>query len=109
MDMQQSPFAFTVIMPVYKVLPYIREAIDSLIGQDFGFARVQLILVDDGSPDGCGAVCDEYAAPLPNGRRRIRAPCNRKTERLCFETRGRKAALRKEPRRPLPGGSRSGE
>ena len=65
MDMQQSPFAFTVIMPVYKVLPYIREAIDSLIGQDFGFARVQLILVDDGSPDGCGAVCDEYAARFP--------------------------------------------
>ena len=37
MDMQQSPFAFTVIMPVYKVLPYIREAIDSLNGVSYGF------------------------------------------------------------------------
>lgn len=58
-------FKFTVISAVYKVEPFLREAIDSLIAQDIGFEHVQLILVDDGSPDNCGAICDEYAARYP--------------------------------------------
>ena len=58
-------FKFTVISAVYKVEPFLREAIDSLIVQDIGFEHVQLILVDDGSPDNCGAICDEYAARYP--------------------------------------------
>lgn len=46
-------------MPVYKVEPYLKKCIDSILAQtstDF-----ELILVDDGSPDGCPAICDEYA------------------------------------------------
>lgn len=49
-----------VIVPVYKVEPYLRQCIDSILTQTF--ADFELILVDDGSPDNCGAVCDEYAA-----------------------------------------------
>ena len=52
-------------MAVYKVEDYLREAIDSVIAQDIGFEKIQLILVDDGSPDSSGAICDEYAARYP--------------------------------------------
>lgn len=50
---------FSLIVPVYKVEKYIRTCVDSLLNQtcrDF-----EIILVDDGSPDTCGAICDEYA------------------------------------------------
>ena len=49
----------SVIVPVYKVELYIRRCIDSILAQTF--SDYELILVDDGSPDKCGAVCDEYA------------------------------------------------
>jgi len=50
----------SVIVPVYKVEPFIRRCIDSILKQSFG--DFELILVDDGSPDRCPAICDEYAA-----------------------------------------------
>lgn len=50
----------TVIMPVYRVEAFLREAVDSVLHQTFSDFR--LILVEDGSPDGCGRICDEYAA-----------------------------------------------
>lgn len=50
----------SVIVPVYKVEKYIHRCVDSILGQTF--ADFELILVDDGSPDNCGAICDEYAA-----------------------------------------------
>lgn len=50
----------SVIVPVYKVEPYLRCCIDSILTQTF--RDFELILVDDGSPDSCGAICDEYAA-----------------------------------------------
>lgn len=49
----------SVIVPVYKVENYIRRCIESIIDQTYG--NLEVILVDDGSPDGCGAICDEYA------------------------------------------------
>ena len=49
----------SVIVPVYKVELYLRDCIDSILGQTY--RNLQLILVDDGSPDNCGAICDEYA------------------------------------------------
>lgn len=42
----------SVIVPVYKVEPYIRKCVDSILGQTF--SDIQVILVDDGSPDQCG-------------------------------------------------------
>ena len=50
----------SVIVPVYKVEPYLRECVDSIINQTY--KNLEIILVDDGSPDNCGAICDEYAA-----------------------------------------------
>ncbi len=48
----------SVIVPVYKVEKYIHRCIDSILNQTF--RDFELILVDDGSPDNCGAICDEY-------------------------------------------------
>ena len=52
--------AISVIVPVYKVEKYIRRCVDSILNQTY--TDFELILVDDGSPDNCGAICDEYAA-----------------------------------------------
>ena len=49
----------SVVVPVYKVEPYLRRCIDSVLAQDW--KDFELILVDDGSPDRCGIICDEYA------------------------------------------------
>ena len=59
-------YRVSIIMPVYNVEIFIREAIDSIIAQDIGLEHIQLILVDDGSPDGSGTICDEYAAQYPD-------------------------------------------
>lgn len=48
----------SVIVPIYKVEPYLRRCIDSIRNQTY--RNLQIILVDDGSPDDCGAICDEY-------------------------------------------------
>ncbi len=50
----------SVIVPVYNVRPYIEEALDSLVLQTYG--RLEILLVDDGSNDGSGGVCDRYAS-----------------------------------------------
>lgn len=49
----------SVIVPIYKVEKYLSECVDSLTSQTF--RDIEIILVDDGSPDGCGAMCDEFA------------------------------------------------
>lgn len=59
------PFDFSVVMAVYNVEPFLRESVDTLIHQDFGFDRIQLILVDDGSTDASGLICDEYQMQYP--------------------------------------------
>lgn len=50
----------SVIIPVYKTEQYIRCCLDSVAGQTY--TDLEIILIDDGSPDGCPAICDEYAA-----------------------------------------------
>ena len=49
----------SVIVPVYNVEPYLHRCVDSILCQTF--TDFELILVDDGSPDRCGEICDEYA------------------------------------------------
>lgn len=50
----------SVIVPVYKVEKYLRQCLDSLAAQML--EDMEIIIVDDGSPDGCPAICDEYVA-----------------------------------------------
>lgn len=49
----------SIIVPVYKVEPYLRQCVDSIRNQTY--PNLEIILVDDGSPDGCPRICDEYA------------------------------------------------
>lgn len=50
----------SVIMPVYKVEAYLHQSIESVLTQDH--ENLELILIDDGSPDRCGEICDAYGA-----------------------------------------------
>ena len=49
----------SVIVPVYQAELYLRSCVDSILSQTF--SDLEVFLVDDGSPDDCGAICDEYA------------------------------------------------
>lgn len=56
----------SVIVPVYNVGPYLTPCVDSLLGQTY--QHIEVLLIDDGSTDGSGAVCDGYAARDPRVR-----------------------------------------
>lgn len=49
----------SVVIPVYKVEDYLKRCVDSVLGQSL--SDLEIILVDDGSPDGCPQICDAYA------------------------------------------------
>lgn len=66
MDMKDMPLV-SVVVPVYNVEKYIARCIESILNQTYG--HLELILVDDGSPDRSGAICDEYA--LKDSRVRV--------------------------------------
>ena len=59
-SLMEKQIKFSVLVPVYKVEKYIDECIGSVLNQTY--PNFELILVDDGSPDRCGEICDEYAA-----------------------------------------------
>lgn len=56
---EQLPLV-SVIIPVFNVAPYLREALDSVVQQTW--PHLEIIIVDDGSTDGSGKICDEYRA-----------------------------------------------
>ena len=58
---------YSIIIPVYKVEMYLSACIDSVLAQDTAFTY-EIILVDDGSPDNSGTICDAYAAKHPQIR-----------------------------------------
>ena len=49
----------SVIIPIYNVERYLRQCLDSVINQTY--RNLEILLIDDGSPDHCGGICDEYA------------------------------------------------
>ncbi len=66
-EVLQNDPKISCIVPVYNVEKYLHRCIDSILAQTF--TDFELILVDDGSPDGCPAICDEYAEK--DGRVRV--------------------------------------
>ena len=59
MNTEKSPL-ISVIVPVYKVEKYLPVCLDSLLAQTY--RNFELLLVDDGSPDGCWQIMQQYAA-----------------------------------------------
>lgn len=57
--MHEADKLVSVIIPVYKVEKYLPMCVDSVLNQSY--RNLEVILVDDGSPDNCPAICDEYA------------------------------------------------
>lgn len=76
-----------VIVPVYKVEKYIAECIDSILVQTYTYFR--LILIDDGTPDNAGMICDEYAQKDP----RITVIHQENAGVTCARSRGVKEAI----------------
>lgn len=66
MNEKSFNYDFSVIMPIYNVELYLTEAIESIINQTIGFENIQLILVNDDSPDKSEIICKEYAQKYPN-------------------------------------------
>lgn len=56
----------SVIVPVYRAEEYLNRCVDSILAQTF--TDFEVILVDDGSPDHCGEICDDYARRDPRVR-----------------------------------------
>ena len=68
-------FKFSIITAVYNVASYLSEAIESILCQDIGFKdSVELILVDDGSTDSSGEICDHYQALYPDNIKVLHKP-----------------------------------
>lgn len=65
--MEEKKPLISVIVPVYNVENYLHKCVDSILAQTLN--DFELILVDDGSPDNCGDICDEYAKK--DGRVRV--------------------------------------
>ena len=64
-DMEQDPLV-SIIIPVYKVEKFLDECVASVAAQTY--ANLEILLVDDGSPDNCPAMCDAWAARDPRIR-----------------------------------------
>ena len=71
---------FSIVVPVYNVEAYLEETIESILSQEFTqWTEWELLLVDDGSTDRSGEICDSYALSYPD---RIRV--FHKTTKACF-------------------------
>ena len=57
MDNQEEPLV-SIIIPVYNIAPYVRDCIESVRNQTYH--NIEIIIVDDGSTDGSGELCEEF-------------------------------------------------
>ncbi len=63
----ERQFIISVVIPVYNVERYLAETLDSVIGQSLGFEKnIQIILVNDGSPDNSEEICLKYQNRFPD-------------------------------------------
>lgn len=62
-NMRQSRIKITVVIPVYNTAKYIKKCVESVLNQDY--KNIEVILVNDGSSDGSGDICDNYALTEP--------------------------------------------
>lgn len=58
--------SISIIVPVYKAEAYLHRCVDSLLAQTF--TDFEVLLIDDGSPDRSGEICDDYAQGRPRAR-----------------------------------------
>ena len=56
----------SIVVPIYNVEQYLSKCVESLLHQDLRSEEYEIILVDDGSPDHCGEICDDYASRFAN-------------------------------------------
>ena len=56
--MIETKARITVVVPIYKVEAYLKKCVDSILSQSY--SNLEIILVDDGSPDNCPIICDKY-------------------------------------------------
>lgn len=66
--MEDTKIILSIIVPIYGVEQYLHKCVDSLLAQDMPSSEYEIILVEDGSPDECPKICDEYAAAHKNIR-----------------------------------------
>ena len=64
--MYRENLYFSIIVPVYNVRNYLEECVQSIRNQTY--QNLEIILVDDGSPDRCGEMCDAFAREDPRIR-----------------------------------------
>ena len=64
--MNSYKYDFSVVMAIYDVEEFLEEAMQSLLKQTIGFRNIQVIMVDDGSTDGSGDICDRYQKKYPD-------------------------------------------
>lgn len=68
MNKTDTAVFLSIIIPVYNVEKYLRECLDSCLEQNVTSEEYEIICVDDGSPDNCGKILDEYALQYSNIR-----------------------------------------
>ena len=65
-EADEYKYLFSVVIPVYNVENYIQETIESVINQSVGYKNIQIILVNDGSPDNSEKICLKYKQKYPD-------------------------------------------
>ena len=65
-ELMSERMKLSIIIPIFKVEAYLRKCVESVLNQDLPSSEYEIILVNDGSPDGCPQICDEYAVAHKN-------------------------------------------